>query len=1350
MNDLPPIHIALIQPAGHVHALALLDPARYARFQLRRFGGEVTLAKNRLREDAVNLVFGAHHGFASEWAERHACVFFNLEQLGEGGATLDPAYLELLKRSAVVDYDAANRAAYAADPDDVPLLPIQHALYLESTETLPLEERPIDLLFVGSMNERRKRFIDRIEACGLSVATFDHPVYGDERDAFIRQAKAVVNCHYYPSSRFEQVRVAHCLSLGTPVISERSVASAAFDDAVFWLEDDASFERFWRDTFGTAAFFDDARARLAVWRTHDPVDAYADLMAFAAGVFQVHQQRRRAEPWRPSFVNLGSGKDYKPGWLNLDVIERAEPDLVLDLAKPIDWPLESRTRFGGSVRLEANSVQAIYANNVLEHVADLPTLMGNALALLEDGGLFEIEVPYEKAPTAWQDPTHVRAFNPKSWLYYTDWFWYLGWFTHRFEIAASGWMDGALRACDEAGAQFMRVTLRKVATTPHERTMARAWRADFGGLPEDRLPAHASAHTTASEGDDLSHRLCTALPAAQRLHVVGDDHALRAWFDRHPHAQRVDDGFDAVAVTAPLEQLADAGALLRDLSRRAAPGATLVVHFANGAGWRSIECAIGGDGHVDAAALAPAAACKLLLDAGWMPQLVDAQTAQPPEAALRDAALRLADAAHVPRSTALRQLGRAHLIVQARAVFDAAPGIAPPLKLAVIVPTTRALQFELNTQRSPGLAEVQARILSIRDAADPADAVAQALPHCGDADWVLLAHQDVYFPAGFGHRLASLLDGIAPGDRDRTLIGFAGIGCDASTGRVAPAGFVIDRLQRFDHPASPQALSIDELALVFSARTVHRIDPALGWHLWATDLCLAAIERHGACARIERLPVFHNSLNDFSLPEAFHASARVLAAKYPRLCPIPTLCGEIGERVTPAPPSFEGRIEAGHRLRLPTIEAAIEHMVNEGDAESALALTMRAVHQTYRQPEFSHRALYYPGLDTQLEHLAVRFAGAFDRCADRPASGDLIIATELYALGGHSRVLEDVARELAHPLIVLTDLFGTLAHDPAQLEAIRRRYAPAPVQVLTESTLAAKAHALASLAATRHPARILHFGHHQDPLPYVATLGHRASRQVFFHHADHNPSLGPTLPGLHHVDCTASMAQRCADGLDRPATWLPLYVPDLGGKSMPPITGRAFSVATSGHPAKFARDGEVSLARIAAAALGAIDGRFFHIGPLPDDWRDEIRAHLAAQGLAPERFVTLGLVASVWCSLKAIDAAVVIGSAPVSGGRAGVEAQGCGCPVLCFTGFAEGSLLADFSSYADLSLGWRNVEQLAERLAAIAPHHVDASRRARRFYEQHFSRQRFAQVLREVLDLSEEKHACSGAVPAIA
>jgi len=112
-------------------------------------------------------------------------------------------------------------------------------------------------------------------------------------------------------------------------------------------------------------------------------------------------------------------------------------------------------------------------------------LMTNALALLQVGGAFSIEVPYEKALTAWQDPTHLRALNENSWLYYTDWFWYLGWFEHRFEIAKSQWLDASVQPCAKGQAAFMRVTRKKIATTPRERTTARTMRADFGGLASD-------------------------------------------------------------------------------------------------------------------------------------------------------------------------------------------------------------------------------------------------------------------------------------------------------------------------------------------------------------------------------------------------------------------------------------------------------------------------------------------------------------------------------------------------------------------------------------------------------------------------------------------------------------------------------------------------------------------------------------------------------------------------------------------------------------------------------------------------------------------------------------------------
>ncbi|HEU4457629.1 MAG TPA: methyltransferase domain-containing protein [Methylibium sp.] len=498
MSSLPDLHLCVMQPAGYVHALGFVDQARFLRHQFRRFGARVTIAKNRLREDAVNLVFGAHLGFPVEWTTRHACVFFNLEQLGAGGAKVSAAYLELLRTSAVADYDAANVAAYLApgvDAADVPIVPFLHAPYLGAgVEAIPLEQRPIDLLFFGSMNERRAKLIERIEAGGTQVALFDAPLYGPERDDWIRQSKAVLNMHFYESSRFEQVRASHCLSLGTPVISERgpnTLPPAAFEDTVFWF-DAAAPEAFFAQQFKTAAFFDAARTKLEAWRTTDATEAYADLLAFACGFAQGHAQRREPGAWRPKQVNLGSGKDYKPGWLNLDVIDRAQPDLVLDLGREVQWPVEAVTRYGSPLHLAAGSVETIYANNVLEHVPDLPLLMTNLLALLAPGGTVEIEVPYERALTAWQDPTHLRAMNENSWLYYTDWFWYLGWFEHRFEIARSGWLDVNVQPCPHERAAFMRITLRKIETTPRERTVARTMRADFA-LPDDELPSQAGS-----------------------------------------------------------------------------------------------------------------------------------------------------------------------------------------------------------------------------------------------------------------------------------------------------------------------------------------------------------------------------------------------------------------------------------------------------------------------------------------------------------------------------------------------------------------------------------------------------------------------------------------------------------------------------------------------------------------------------------------------------------------------------------------------------------------------------------------------------------------------------------------
>ena len=124
-------------------------------------------------------------------------------------------------------------------------------------------------------------------------------------------------------------------------------------------------------------------------------------------------------------LNLGSGKDFRHDCLNADIQESKKPDWVLDITK-IPWRETISTRFG-EIKVEQGMFTKIIANDVLEHIPDLVKAMTNCKDLLVEGGEFHIHVPYDLSLGAGQDPTHVRAFNENSWLYYTDWHWYLGW-----------------------------------------------------------------------------------------------------------------------------------------------------------------------------------------------------------------------------------------------------------------------------------------------------------------------------------------------------------------------------------------------------------------------------------------------------------------------------------------------------------------------------------------------------------------------------------------------------------------------------------------------------------------------------------------------------------------------------------------------------------------------------------------------------------------------------------------------------------------------------------------------------------------------------------------------------------
>ena len=125
---------------------------------------------------------------------------------------------------------------------------------------------------------------------------------------------------------------------------------------MLWLQG-GELEQFFSEDFGTPAYYEAMYAALERFRAHDPSRPMPTMLGFARGFAGERAKQIDTGPWRPTLINLGSGKDYQAGWLNLDIVERTQPDLLLDLAEPLELPLRARrTPTQGELLLEEGSV----------------------------------------------------------------------------------------------------------------------------------------------------------------------------------------------------------------------------------------------------------------------------------------------------------------------------------------------------------------------------------------------------------------------------------------------------------------------------------------------------------------------------------------------------------------------------------------------------------------------------------------------------------------------------------------------------------------------------------------------------------------------------------------------------------------------------------------------------------------------------------------------------------------------------------------------------------------------------------------------------------------------------------
>ena len=109
-------------------------------------------------------------------------------------------------------------------------------------------------------------------------------------------------------------------------------------------------------------------------------------------------------------LNLGSGNKKIDGFINLDIDESTNPDVVCDLNK-------------GVLPFQDNTFDEILAFHILEHIGDgFMDLMKDIYRVSKPDANIHIRIPHHNHWTFHTDPTHVRSITVNTFeLFSKEW-----------------------------------------------------------------------------------------------------------------------------------------------------------------------------------------------------------------------------------------------------------------------------------------------------------------------------------------------------------------------------------------------------------------------------------------------------------------------------------------------------------------------------------------------------------------------------------------------------------------------------------------------------------------------------------------------------------------------------------------------------------------------------------------------------------------------------------------------------------------------------------------------------------------------------------------------------------------
>jgi hypothetical protein len=152
---------------------------------------------------------------------------------------------------------------------------------------------------------------------------------------------------------------------------------------------------------------------------------------------------------------------------------------------------------------------------------------------------------------------------------------------------------------------------------------------------------------------------------------------------------------------------------------------------------------------------------------------------------------------------------------------------------------------------------------------------------------MILVHQDVYLPAGWGDRLVTQLNQLAAQDPRWAVAGLVGIGSSGLVGRVWSTS--VNKIIEGNAPLPAKVQILDELLLIVPTSEATAFDEGLpGFHLYGTDIVQEALKA-GRHSYVVDAPAVHHDKIYIWLDPQYRRAWWYMRTKWRDRLPIQTL-----------------------------------------------------------------------------------------------------------------------------------------------------------------------------------------------------------------------------------------------------------------------------------------------------------------------------------------------------------------------------------------------------------------------------------------------------------------------------